>query len=64
MARGGTTASTNNASFTFIVNRITAVPTNVTIWTIEVISPLWKNWFMASMSDVMRVITRPAISLS
>ena len=42
----------------------TATPTSVITFTSAVTNPVWRNCESESMSVVMRVMTRPAISRS
>ena len=64
MTSGGMMQPVMSASSGFMNTRATPTPKNVTRLTSAFTRPFWSNCDNASMSVVMRVITRPAISCS
>jgi len=62
--RGGKISEVASASCQSTRTSAIAMPTSVMPLTSAVTSPVWKNCDSESMSVVIRVITRPAISRS
>jgi len=64
MSNGGTIEAVISASFSFMNTSATPTPKNVTMLTNALTRPFWSSCDNASMSVVMRVMIRPAISFS